>query len=97
MTSQREFYTCHTCGDFEIVKMGNNGSSNIVNVGDICLKFDTRMELVLYNMKHMPDTRLNLISIGLLDDDGYHNVFGGRNLETRSWFFDCGKRCKKLK
>ncbi|KAL4589741.1 hypothetical protein LXL04_002650 [Taraxacum kok-saghyz] len=49
MTSQREFYTCHTCGDFEIVKMGNNGSSNIVSVGDICLKFDTRMELVLYN------------------------------------------------
>ncbi|GJX93178.1 retrovirus-related pol polyprotein from transposon TNT 1-94 [Tanacetum coccineum] len=38
-----------------------------------CLKFDTGMELVLHNVKHVPDMRLNIISTGLLDEDGYHN------------------------
>ena len=47
----------------------------IVGVGDVCLKFDTGMELVLRNVKHVPDMRLNVISTGLLDDDGYNNNF----------------------
>ena len=34
------------------------------------------MELVLHNVKHVPYIRLNLISAGLLDDDGYHSNFG---------------------
>ncbi|GJU73662.1 urease isoform X1 [Tanacetum coccineum] len=35
----------------------------IAGIGDICLKFDTGMELVLHNVKHVPDMRLNIISI----------------------------------
>nr|GEV09290.1 G-type lectin S-receptor-like serine/threonine-protein kinase At4g27290 [Tanacetum cinerariifolium] len=34
------------------------------------------MELVLHNVKHVPDMRLNIISTGLLDEDGYHNSSG---------------------
>ncbi|GJT09207.1 putative RNA-directed DNA polymerase [Tanacetum coccineum] len=34
------------------------------------------LELVLYNVKHVPDMRLNIISTGLLDEDGYHNSSG---------------------
>ncbi|CAH1430673.1 unnamed protein product [Lactuca virosa] len=49
VTSQRDFYTSYTPGDFGNVKMGNNGLSKIVGVGDICLKFETGMELVLHN------------------------------------------------
>ncbi|KAL4559836.1 hypothetical protein LXL04_031982 [Taraxacum kok-saghyz] len=81
VTSQRDFYTSYTPGDFGIVKMGNNGFSKIAGVGDICMKFDTGMELVLHNVKHVPDMRLNLISAGLLDDDGYDNTFGGGKWE----------------
>ncbi|GKE95032.1 putative RNA-directed DNA polymerase [Tanacetum coccineum] len=40
--------------------MGNTGLSRIAGIGDICLKFDTGMELVLHNVKHVPDMRLKL-------------------------------------
>ncbi|KAF5781986.1 putative RNA-directed DNA polymerase [Helianthus annuus] len=76
VTSQRDFFSSYTPGDFGVVKMGNNGLSKIIGVGDVCLKFDTGMELVLHNVKHVSDIRLNLISAGLLDDDGYHSTFG---------------------
>ncbi|GJR95922.1 hypothetical protein Tco_0268096 [Tanacetum coccineum] len=46
--------------------MGNTGLSRIAGIGDICLKFDTGMELVLHNVKHVLDMRLNIISTGLL-------------------------------
>ncbi|CAH1425256.1 unnamed protein product [Lactuca virosa] len=45
VTSQSDFYTSYTPGDFGNVKMGNNGLSKIVGVGDICLKFETGMEV----------------------------------------------------
>ena len=71
VTSQRDFYSSYTPGNFGNVRMGNYGLSKVVGVGDVCLKFDTGMELVLRNVKHVPDMRLNVISTGLLDDDGY--------------------------
>lgn len=77
VTSRRDFYSSYTSGDYGIVKMGNNGLSKIVGIGDVCLKFDTGMELVLRNVKHVPDMRLNVIFAGLLDDDGYNNFGNG--------------------
>ncbi|GJV38920.1 putative RNA-directed DNA polymerase [Tanacetum coccineum] len=71
-TTTDEFFVC----DFGVVKMGNTGLSRIAGIGDICLKFDTGMELVLHNVKHVSDMRLNIISTGLLDEDGYHNSSG---------------------
>ncbi|GKG17831.1 hypothetical protein Tco_0372129, partial [Tanacetum coccineum] len=40
----------------------NTGLSRIAGIGDICLKFDTGMELVLHNVKHVPDMRLNVVT-----------------------------------
>ncbi|GKF33868.1 putative RNA-directed DNA polymerase [Tanacetum coccineum] len=62
--------------DFGVVRMGNTGLSRITGIGDIFLKFDTGMELVLHNVKHVLNMRLNIISTGLLDEDGYHNSSG---------------------
>ncbi|KAL6521185.1 hypothetical protein OROGR_017754 [Orobanche gracilis] len=76
VTSSRDFYSSYTSGNYGIVKMGNQGLSKIVGVGDVCLKFDTGVELVLRNVKHVPDMRLNFISVGLLDDDGYFSGLG---------------------
>ncbi|KAJ9552680.1 hypothetical protein OSB04_016725 [Centaurea solstitialis] len=76
VSSQRDFYSSYTPGNFGNVKMGNHGLSKIVGIGDVCLKFDTRMELVLRDVKHVPDMRLNVLSAGLLDDEGYNNNFG---------------------
>lgn len=98
ITSQRDYYSSYTPGDFGDVKMGNNGLSKVVGIGDICLKFATGMELVLHNVKHVPDMRLNLISTGLLDDDGYYNNFGNGlwKLTRGSLIVARGKKVSKL-
>ncbi|GJV12066.1 putative RNA-directed DNA polymerase [Tanacetum coccineum] len=54
--------------DFGVVRMGNTGLSRIAGIGDICLKFDTGMELVLHNVKHVPDMRLKYYLNRSLDD-----------------------------
>ncbi|CAH9100553.1 unnamed protein product [Cuscuta europaea] len=98
VTSQRDFYSSYTPGNFGNVRMGNNGLSKITGIGDICLKFDTGIKLVLHNVKHVPDMRLNLIFAGLLDDDGYNNNFGKGiwKLTRGSLIVARGKRCSNL-
>ncbi|GKD25538.1 putative RNA-directed DNA polymerase [Tanacetum coccineum] len=76
VATRKEYFPSYTPGDFGVVRMSNTGLSRIASIGDICLKFDTWMELVLHNVKHVPDMRLNIISTGLLDEDGYHNSSG---------------------
>ena len=53
--------------------MGNAGEVKVFGVGTVCLKTNTGSTLVHQNVKHAPDIPLNLISVGQLDDDGYHN------------------------
>ncbi|KAL6520716.1 hypothetical protein OROMI_032276 [Orobanche minor] len=56
--------------------MGNDGLFKIVGVGDVHLRFDANVELVLCNVKYVLNMMLNVISVGLLDDDGYCSGFG---------------------
>ena len=56
--------------------MGNSGVSKIVGIRDIYLETSIGNKLVLKNVRHVPDIRLNLISIGRLDDEGFTNSFG---------------------
>ncbi|KAL6533177.1 hypothetical protein OROMI_027289 [Orobanche minor] len=98
VTSRRDFYSSYTPGNYGIVKMGNQGLSKIVGVGDVYLKFDTGVELILRNVKHVPDMRLNVISVGLLDDDGYFNGLGNGlwKLTRGSLIVGRGKKEEKL-
>ena len=56
--------------------MGNSGVSKIVGIGDVFLETSIGNKLVLKDVRHVPDIRLNLISIGRLDDEGFTNSFG---------------------
>ncbi|KAL6534427.1 hypothetical protein OROHE_013352 [Orobanche hederae] len=47
VTSRRDFYSSYAPWNYGIVKMGNQGLSKIVGVGDVHLKFDTGVELIL--------------------------------------------------
>ncbi|GJZ82180.1 putative RNA-directed DNA polymerase [Tanacetum coccineum] len=107
-TTIDEFFVCSNydmvnpshddSSDFGVVRMGNTGLSRIAGIGDICLKFDTGMELVLHNVKHVPDMRLNIISTGLLDEDDYHNSSGNGlwKVTLGSLIVARGKRESKL-
>ncbi|GJS33328.1 retrovirus-related pol polyprotein from transposon TNT 1-94 [Tanacetum coccineum] len=98
VATRKDYYSSYTPGDFGVVRMGNTRLSRIAGIGDICLKFDTGMELVLHNVKHVPDMRLNIISTGLLDEDGYHNSSGNGlwKVTLGSLIVARGKRESKL-
>ncbi|KAF7129820.1 hypothetical protein RHSIM_Rhsim10G0014000 [Rhododendron simsii] len=76
VTSRADFFTSYNEGDFGCVRMGNEGLSKIVGMGNICLETNIGCKLVLKDVRHVPDIRLNLISTGKLDDEGYNNHFG---------------------
>ncbi|KAL5821663.1 hypothetical protein ACOSQ3_023545 [Xanthoceras sorbifolium] len=76
VTSRLEFFSTYTHGDFGRVRMGNDDVSKIIGIGNIHLETNLGCRLVLKDVRHVPDIRLNLISTGILDDDGYSNYFG---------------------
>lgn len=43
---------------------------------DVFLETNTGCKLFLKDVRHVPDIRLNLMSAGKLDDEGYKNQFG---------------------
>ena len=76
VTSHSDFFTSYRTGDFGNVRMRNSGVSKIVGIGDVCLETSIGNKLVLKNVRHVPDIRLNLISIDILDDKRFTNSFG---------------------
>ncbi|VVB00999.1 unnamed protein product [Arabis nemorensis] len=67
-TSQRDLFTTYTPGSYGSVKMGND---------DICLENSVGTRLLLKGVKRVLDIRLNLISTGKLDDEGFYSLFRG--------------------
>ena len=74
VTSRRDFFSSYTPGDYGVVKMGNDGFAKVVGTGTICLQTNTGFKLILHQVRHVPDIRLDLISTGTLDDEGYNHA-----------------------
>ena len=98
VTPRKELFILYKAGDFGRVKMGNNSYVDIVGIGDVCVETNTRYTLVLKDVQHVPDMRLNLISTYILDKKGYGNYFGdGRwRLSRGSFVLARGKICCTL-
>ncbi|CAJ2628405.1 unnamed protein product [Trifolium pratense] len=77
VTPRRDFFSSFTIGDFGTVKMGNEGVCKIVGMGDVWVETSIGCKLQLKNVRHVPDIRLNVISVKALDIEGYHTYFGG--------------------
>ena len=73
VTPRKDLFSSYTSVNSEVLKMGNVGQVKVFGVATVCLKTNIGSTLVLQNVKHAPDIPLNLISVGQLDDDGYHN------------------------
>ena len=56
--------------------MGNKSYADIMGIGDICVETNTGYTLIVKDMRHIPGMRLNLISIRVLDEEGYENYLG---------------------
>ena len=65
--------------------MGNDGACKIVGIGNVYLLTSTSCRLMLEDVCHFPDVRLNLISARWLDDEGYSGSF-----HNGTWKFNKG-------
>ncbi|KAF2294481.1 hypothetical protein GH714_011777 [Hevea brasiliensis] len=55
--------------------MGNDNLSKVVGKGDACLMIENGMRLVLRDVRHIPNMRLNLIFVDRFDNEGFCNTF----------------------
>lgn len=74
--SHREFFTCYTPSDFGVVKMGSNGTSAIIVMGGVHLKTANGAKLIVKSVRHIESFQLNVLSVGLLDEEGCLSRFG---------------------
>jgi len=93
-TPHREYFHSYTAGDNGTIRMANAGVSQIVGSGDVHLETDLGV-VILKGVRHIPDLRMNLISVGRLDDGGYTNIEGGGTwkLVKGSMVVARGKKC----
>ena len=66
-TSRREFFSNYKTGDFGTVRMGNTSFSKIEGIGDVRIQTNLGCTMVLKDVRHVPDLRLNLFSVSALD------------------------------
>jgi hypothetical protein len=60
-----------------IVYMGNDISCKVVVIGSIQIKMFDGYVKILTDVRHVPDLRKNLISLGILDTRGYKSIVQG--------------------
>jgi hypothetical protein len=60
--------------DDGVVYMGNDISSKVVGISNIRIKMFDGTVKILIDVRHVPDLRKNLISLGVLDTGGYKTI-----------------------
>ena len=76
---KREYFSTYKAGNFGTVKMGNKSVSQISGIGDICIQTSMGCTLTLKDVCHIPNLRLNLIYVHMLDKDGYNHFISSGN------------------
>ena len=66
----KEWFSSYIEKDGGLTHLGDDLGYRIIGVGDIKFKMCDRHEMLLKVVKHMPGLRRNLISLGLLHDEG---------------------------
>ena len=55
-------FTTYKARNFGVVKMDNSSYSKIVGIGDVCIKTNVGCTLILKDVHHVPDLRMNVLS-----------------------------------
>ena len=64
LTPGKSKFPNYTVGDYGHVKMGNDGACKIVGIGNVWLLISISCGMLLKDVCHVPDIRLDLISVG---------------------------------
>ena len=59
--------TMYKAGDFGTMKMGNSSYSKIVGIGDLCIKTNVGSTVMLKDVQHVPNLRMNVFSTLTID------------------------------
>jgi hypothetical protein len=71
ISPKRDWLTTYESVNCGTVLMGNDVACQIVGIGTIRIKMHDKIVRTLTNVRHIPDLKKNLISLGTLDSLGY--------------------------
>jgi hypothetical protein len=77
MCLHRHWFITYQSIDDGVVYMRNDISSKVVGIGSIRIKMFDGTVKILTDVRHVPDLRKNLISLGVLDIGGYKTIIQG--------------------
>ena len=97
-TPSWDFFPTHEANDLDVVKMRNSGVSKIVGKEYVHVVTNTGYKLLLKGVRHILDLRLNFLSTGILNDEGFASHFeqGMWKLVRGSLVVAKGKKCCSL-
>ena len=95
---KREYFSTYKARNCGTMNMGNKSVSQITGIGDIFLQTSMGCTLTLKDVQHDPDLHLNLISMHMLDKDGYSHFINSGNwkLTKGSLMVARGRLCCSL-
>ncbi|RVW38125.1 Retrovirus-related Pol polyprotein from transposon TNT 1-94 [Vitis vinifera] len=73
----REIIQNYVAGDFGKVYLADGSALDVVGLGDVRISLPNGSVWLLEKVRHIPDLRRNLISVGQLDDEGHAILFVG--------------------
>ena len=73
----REIIQNYVTGDFGNVYLANGSALDVVGMGDVQILLPNESVWLLEKVRHIPDLRRNLISVGQLDDERHAILFVG--------------------
>ena len=76
VTPCKDSFVAYNLGDYGRVHLGNNHFCSIVGVGYVQINMKNGQEILLKQVRHIPEMRMSLISMGRLDDEGHSTSFG---------------------
>ena len=71
MTPRRNLFFKYKSIDGGSIRMGNNMTCSMVGIGSIKFKMWDGTIKILAEVRHIPDLKRNLVSLGMLDKKGY--------------------------
>jgi len=89
MCPNRDWFIDYQSLDVGVVFMGNNMSSRVAGVETVKIKmFDGRV-MTLTNVRHVPDLKKSLVSLGTLNSQGYRYFAEGGVLRVSKGAYVC--------
>src|SRR3954466_7974382 len=71
MCPRREWFSTYQPCDGGSVLMGNDAECNVIGTGNIRMRMFDGQVRILSNVRHVPDMRKNLLSLGALEPQGF--------------------------